>query len=73
MSAKKETQTQIACRLDDSLLERIDKLTERMSQPGLSPVTRTDLIRMFVTQGTNAHEALLENAEKQSEKQRRKR
>ena len=71
--SKKETQTQIACRLDDSLLERVDKLAERMSQPGLSPVTRTDLIRMFVTQGTNAHEALLENAEKQSEKQRRKR
>lgn len=46
-------QTQTAIRLPDVLLERIDKIAERMSVPGVSPVTRSEVIRLFVTQGVD--------------------
>lgn len=56
MNPKQETQTQTAIRLPDSLLERIDKIAERMSQPGINPVTRAEVIRLFVTQGADRAE-----------------
>jgi predicted DNA-binding protein len=52
-----ENQTQTAIRLPDSLLERIDKIAERMSQPGLNPVTRAEVIRLFVMQGADRADA----------------
>lgn len=55
MSAEKETQTQTGIRLPDSLLERIDKIAEKMSQPGLR-ITRAEVIRLFVTQGADRAE-----------------
>lgn len=56
MKEATETQTQTAIRLSDSLLARIDKLAERMSRPGIR-ITRADVIRLAVTQGTAALEA----------------
>ena len=42
--------TQVAFRLPDDLLKRIDKHAERMrdAQPGVN-VTRTDVVRMLLT------------------------
>jgi predicted transcriptional regulator len=54
-----DKQTQTAIRLDDALLERVDKLAERMSQPGLR-VTRVDVLRLTIFRGM----AELEAAEK---------
>ena len=56
MTGKKEHKTQTAFRLPDSLLERVDKIAARMSQPGLGPITRTEVIRLFVTQGADRAE-----------------
>lgn len=45
MSKEQETHTPTGVRLPDSLLERMDKLLERMSRPGMR-LTRTDALRM---------------------------
>jgi predicted transcriptional regulator len=42
--------TQTAIRLDDELLERIDKVAERMSPPGVH-VTRAEALRRSVLLG----------------------
>lgn len=56
MNTKKKTQTQTAVRLPDSLFARIDKIAEGMSQPGVNPVTRAEVIRLFVIQGVDRAE-----------------
>jgi predicted DNA-binding protein len=56
MSDKQETQTQTGIRLSDSLLGRVDKLVERMSEPGLQ-LTRADILRLAVFRGVEQLEA----------------
>lgn len=46
----KDRRIQTAIRLPQSLLDRADRIAERMSQPGL-PVTRTEILRLATTQG----------------------
>lgn len=53
---KSEPQTQTAIRLPDSLIERLDRIAENMSQPGILPVTRSEVIRLFLTQGAERAE-----------------
>jgi predicted transcriptional regulator len=48
---KTKVSTQTAIRLDDELLEDIDKIAERLSQPKLNPITRSEVIRRFVMEG----------------------
>jgi predicted DNA-binding protein len=56
MADKQEQQVQTALRLGESVLERADKLAERISQPGLR-LTRADLLRMAVHRGLDQIEA----------------
>lgn len=56
MTEKQEEQIQTAIRLSKPLIARIDKLAERMSEPNMSPVTRSELIRRFVLDGTELME-----------------
>jgi hypothetical protein len=46
---------QTAIRLSNSLVERIDKIAEHMSQAGHT-VTRSEVIRLFVTRGVEQEE-----------------
>lgn len=50
MSTEKENTTQTAVRLPDSWLERLDKIAERMSQPGIT-LTRTEALRAAIFRG----------------------
>jgi predicted DNA-binding protein len=50
MTDKEETQIQTAIRIPESLLERIDKVAERMSQPG-TQITRADVHRQAIYGG----------------------
>jgi predicted transcriptional regulator len=50
MKKKTKSSTQTAIRLDDELLERIDKIAERMSPPGIH-VTRSEALRRSVLLG----------------------
>ena len=52
----KETWTQIAIRLPDTFLERLDKLAEKLSQPGLS-VTRVEALRVAAHKGLEQFES----------------
>lgn len=56
MNDKQEQQTQIAIRLPESMLDRMDKLVERMSKPGLQ-ITRADVHRQAVFLGIEKLEA----------------
>ena len=56
MSKKQKTQTQIAIRLPDSLLARIDDIAEYMSKAGI-PVTRAEVHRLAVSRGVAELEA----------------
>lgn len=51
MAEKQEEQIQTAVKLPSSLMKRLDKIAQGMSQPGLNPVTRTEVIRLFIVQG----------------------
>jgi predicted DNA-binding protein len=53
VNTKQERQTQTAIRLPDSLLERIDKIAERMSKSTGIRTTRSDVHRLAVEQGVN--------------------
>jgi predicted DNA-binding protein len=57
MNKKPKTSTQTAIRLDDELLERIDKVAKHTSQPNYNPVTRAEVIRRFVVEGVERAEA----------------
>lgn len=46
----KQELTQIAMRVTDALLERSDKIAERMSEPGMR-VTRTEVLRLALHRG----------------------
>ncbi len=50
MADKEENQTQTAIRIPDSLLERMDKLAEQMSKPGLQ-ISRADVHRLGLFRG----------------------
>ena len=51
MSTERESNdVQVAIRLSSAWLERLDKLAERMSQPGIQ-LTRTDLHRVALHRG----------------------
>jgi len=56
MSEKQESQTLTSVRLPDSLFERIDKLADRMSEPGMR-VTRADVLRIAAFRGVEQLEA----------------
>jgi len=51
-----EEQVQTAIRLPQSLLVRLDKLAERMSQPGMK-ITRTEVLRLGLFRGVELLEA----------------
>ena len=46
----RQVQVQTAIRLPEALLERVDKLVESMSQPGM-PVTRAGVLRLATLRG----------------------
>lgn len=48
---KQEEQIQTAVRLPKSMIARMDKLAARMSQPGVNPITRSEIIRLCIMQG----------------------
>jgi len=50
MTDKQEQQVQTAIRVPESWLGRLDKIVERMSQPGMK-VTRTEALRIAVHRG----------------------
>jgi len=56
MSDKQEQQVQTAIRLPESLLDRVDKLAETMSQPGMR-VTRAEVLRLAAYRGVDQLEA----------------
>jgi len=56
MSEKQDHQVQTAIRLSEALLARIDKIAERMSQPGMQ-VTRAEVLRLAAFRGVAAIEA----------------
>lgn len=56
MNDKRKHQTQTAIRLTDELLERVDRLAERMSAAGV-PITRADVHRLAVLRGVERLEA----------------
>jgi len=45
-----DPQVQTAIRLPESLLDRVDKLAEKMSQPGMR-VTRAEVLRLATFRG----------------------
>ena len=51
-----EDQIQTAVRLPESWFARLDKLAERLSQPGLT-LSRTDALRMAIARGMAEMEA----------------
>lgn len=53
---QQELQVQTAIRLPESVLERADKVAQRMSRPGLR-VTRADVLRLATHQGLEQLEA----------------
>lgn len=55
-AAKQEGQVQTAIRLSPALLARLDKLAERMSEPGM-PVTRAEVLRLAAFRGVEQLEA----------------
>ncbi len=57
MSGKQEHQTQTAIRVPDSLLERIDKIAERMSKASGIHTTRADVHRLALENGVAGLEA----------------
>ena len=56
MNDKQEQQIQTAIRLPESVLDRADKVAERMSRPGMR-VTRADVLRLATHQGLDQLEA----------------
>lgn len=50
MSTERESQTQTAIRLPDSLLEELDELADTLSRPGMR-LTRTDALRLAIYSG----------------------
>ena len=47
---KEEEQVQTAIRIPESWFGRLDKIAERLSQPGL-PVKRTEALRLAIARG----------------------
>ena len=56
MNDKQEQQVPTSIRLSESVLERADKVADRMSRPGLR-VTRADVLRLATHQGLEQLEA----------------
>ena len=56
MTDKQESHTQTAIRVPDSWLQRLDKLAERMSRPGVH-ITRTAALRDALYRGIEVMEA----------------
>lgn len=56
MNDKQDQQVQTAIRLPESVLDRADKVAERMSRPGFR-VTRADVLRLATHQGLDQLEA----------------
>lgn len=56
MSDKKDQQVQTAIRVPESLLERAEKLAERIAQPGRR-CTRADVLRLAAFRGIAELEA----------------
>lgn len=56
MSEKQEQQIQTAIRFPKSFLERLDKIADRMSEPGMR-VTRVEVLRLAAFRGVEQLEA----------------
>jgi predicted DNA-binding protein len=56
MTDKQDQQIQTAIRVPESWLDRLDKIAERMSRPGMR-VTRAEALRMAAHRGIEALEA----------------
>ena len=56
MNDKQEIQVQTAIRVPESLLDRVDKLAEQLSQPGMR-VTRAEVLRLAAYRGVEQLEA----------------
>jgi hypothetical protein len=52
-AARTEPTTQIAIRVPDAMLERLDAWASAHAQPGL-PLTRSDAVRMILAQALEA-------------------
>jgi predicted DNA-binding protein len=52
-----EEQIQTALRMPKSVMKRLDKLAALMSQPGLNPITRTEVLRRAALMGIERLEA----------------
>jgi hypothetical protein len=55
-SEKEENQVQTAVRIPESWFARLDKIADRMSQPGL-PIKRTEALRLAIARGMAELEA----------------
>lgn len=53
---EQEKQVQTAIRVSESLLDRADKVADRMSRPGMR-ITRADVLRLAAHQGMDQLEA----------------
>jgi predicted transcriptional regulator len=53
---KGEQHVQVAIRVPESVLERVDRIADKMSQPGMR-VTRTDVLRLATYRGVEQLEA----------------
>lgn len=53
---KEEAQIQTGVRIPESWFDRLDKIAERLSQPGL-PVKRTEALRLSIARGMAELEA----------------
>lgn len=53
---QQEQQVQTAIRLPEALLERVDRIAETMSQPGMR-VTRAEVLRLATYRGVEQLEA----------------
>jgi predicted DNA-binding protein len=56
MTDKQEQQVQTAIRVPESWLDRLDKIAERMSRPGVR-ITRTEALRDALYRGIEVIEA----------------
>lgn len=56
MSEEREPQVQTAIRLPESMINRLDSVAKKMSQPGM-PVTRTEVLRLAAHRGLDELEA----------------
>lgn len=55
-STERPKQTQIAIRLPDDLLARLDRIAAKWTKGGPVPATRSDVLRVLLTRAVEAEE-----------------